>query len=60
MNWQKLTSRKFWCALMAFATPLMMSFNIGEEVIAQVALVISGVGALIAYIFSEGLVDKTH
>jgi len=57
---RKLTSRKFWCAIVAFLTPLLFLFNIGQEVVAQVTLVITSVGALIAYIFSESSVDKEN
>ncbi|MBQ1805370.1 MAG: hypothetical protein II010_05650 [Oscillospiraceae bacterium] len=54
---RKLTSRKFWVALVAFITALLTAFQFPENVITQVASVIMGLGALISYIWSEGWVD---
>ena len=55
---RKLTSRKFWVALVAFVTSLLVGFKVAESDIAQVASIIMAAGALIAYIFSEGWVDS--
>ena len=58
MNWKrKLTSRKFWAAVIGFVTPLLIAFGASSEVQTQVAAVIMGGGTLIAYIVGEGLVD---
>ena len=58
INWkQKLSSRKFWAAVVGFATAILVCFNITDNDIAQVSSVIMAGGALIAYIFSEGWVD---
>lgn len=58
INWkQKLSSRKFWAAVVGFVTALLVCFNMTENDIAQVTSVIMACGALIAYIFSEGWVD---
>ena len=54
---RKLTSRKFWVALVAFVTSLLVGFGVAESDIAQVASIIMAAGALIAYIFTEGWVD---
>lgn len=58
MDWKrKLTSRKFWAAVIGFVTPLLIAFGASNETQTQVAAVIMGGGTLIAYIVGEGLVD---
>lgn len=58
INWkQKLTSRKFWAAVMAVTMSLMTIFKVEGEVQNQVQALGWGVAALIAYILGEGLVD---
>lgn len=59
IDWKrKLTSRKFWVAVIGFVTPLMTTFGASESEIAQVASIIMAGATLIAYIISEGLVDS--
>lgn len=61
IDWKrKLTSRKFWCALIGFVTPLLIAFGIPQETAAQVAAIIMSGGSLIAYIIGEGLVDAAN
>lgn len=61
IDWKrKLTSRKFWCALIGFVTPLLIAFGIPQETAAQVAAIIMAGGTLIAYIIGEGLVDAAN
>ena len=58
IDWKKkLTSRKFWAAVVGFATPLMLAFGLSEAVVAQVASIITSSGVLIAYIIGEGMTD---
>ena len=58
IDWKrKLTSRKFWAAVVGFVIPLLIAFGASSEVQTQVAAVIMGGGTLIAYIVGEGLVD---
>lgn len=58
MNWkQKLTSRKFWAAVVNFVTQLMIAFNATENEAAQVAAVIMAGAGVVAYIVGEGLAD---
>lgn len=58
MNWkQKLTSRKFWAAVVNFVTQLMIAFNATENEAAQVAAVIMAGAGIVAYIVGEGLAD---
>lgn len=61
INWKKkLTSRKFWAAVVGFVTPLMIMFGFSDTVIAQVAEIIMSSGTLIAYIIAEGMADAAN
>ena len=64
MSWndfvKKVTSRKFWLAVIGFVTPLMIALGYGESQIERVAAIIMGGGTLIAYIIGEGLVDASR
>lgn len=58
MDWvSKLTSRKFWAAVVNFVTQLMIAFKVSENEVAQVAAVIMAGAGVIAYIIGEGLAD---
>jgi len=58
INWkQKLTSRKFWMALAAFVTPLLLAFGVTESTVTQVTAIIMAGADVLAYILAEGLVD---
>lgn len=59
MGWKiKLTSRKFWAAVVNFITQLLIAFRVAESEVAQVAAVIMAGAGMVAYIIGEGLVDK--
>ena len=61
IDWKrKLTSRKFWVALVAFITALLVAFNVDSGSIEQVASIIMSFASLIAYILAEGFVDATN
>lgn len=61
INWkQKLTSRKFWVAVITFATSLILAFGVSESVATEVASVIMAGATMIAYIVGEGLVDANR
>ena len=61
IDWKtKLTSRKFWVAVIGFVTPLLIAFGISENDAAQVASIIMAGGTLVAYILGEGLVDSAR
>jgi hypothetical protein len=64
MSWndfvKKVTSRKFWLAVIGFVSPLMIALGYGESQIERVAAIIMGGGTLIAYIIGEGLVDASR
>lgn len=61
IDWkQKLTSRKFWAAVIGFITAILVAFNVPDLEIEQVVAIISAAGLLIAYIIGEGLVDTAR
>lgn len=61
INWkQKLTSRKFWAAVIGFVTAVMVACNVDDMTIEQVTAVISACSVLIAYIIGEGMVDSAR
>lgn len=58
IDWKrKLTSRKFWAAIVGFITPVLLAFGVAESVVTQTAAIIMAGASLIAYIIGEGLVD---
>lgn len=61
IDWKrKLTSRKFWVAIIGFTTTVMIALNIDKMTVEQVAAIISAMGTLVAYIIGEGLTDAAH
>jgi hypothetical protein len=61
IDWkQKLSSRKFWAALAGWITSLLTAFSVADSVIAQVSLIVAGIGALAVYMLAEGMTDKAR
>ena len=61
IDWKKkLTSRKFWMAIMAFISPLLLAFGISEDSVTQVTAIIMAGADVLAYILAEGLVDALN
>ena len=61
IDWKrKLTSRKFWMALVAFITPLLLAFGVAENDAAQVTAIIMAGADVMAYILAEGMVDAKN
>ena len=56
----KFTSRKFWMALAAFITPLLLAFGVAENTTAQVAAIIMAGADVLGYVLAEGLADASH
>ena len=54
---RKLTSRKFWLAVAAFVTELIIAFKGDAELAETLSGMIMAGATVIAYIVSEGLVD---
>lgn len=61
IDWgRKLTSRKLWMAIAAFASGLILAFG-GQESLAQtVSGVILQGAAVLGYLLAEGLTDAAH
>lgn len=61
INWkQKLSSRKFWLAIIGFITPWLVMFNIDPEKIDLITSIIMSGATLIAYILAEGFIDANR
>ncbi len=61
IDWKKkLTSRKFWMAVVAFITPLLLAFGVAEDNVTQVVAIIMAGADVVAYILAEGWVDAKH
>lgn len=60
INWaRKLTSRKFWAAVVGFVTPIMTLAQVPDDTAVQVTAIIMSGGTLIAYIIGEGMTDAS-
>ena len=61
INWkQKLSSRKLWTGVAGWLTSLLAAFHVAPDTIAQVALIIAGIGSLAVYMLAEGMTDKAR
>lgn len=61
IDWKKkLTSRKFWMAIVAFITPLLLAFGVTEDTVTQVVAIVMAGADVVAYIVAEGLVDAQN
>lgn len=61
VDWKrKLTSRKFWAAVVGFVSPLIIVGGGSAELVTQVTAIIMSGAALIAYIIGEGLTDAAR
>lgn len=56
---QKLSSRKFWAALISFITTLMFTLGVDALTIEQVEAMIMAIGTVAIYILSESAIDAT-
>ena len=61
IDWKrKLTSRKFWLAVVAFVTGVMKAFNVDAGTSEAVGGLIMAGAAVVAYIIGEGLTDAAN
>ena len=61
IDWKrKLTSRKFWVAVVGFITQLMIAFNYSNVTVEKVTATVMAAAVLIAYILGEGLADSAN
>ena len=56
---RKLTSRKFWLAVVGFVTPLLLAFGVAETTTAQVTAIIIAGADVLGYLLAEGLSDAS-
>ena len=54
---RKLTSRKFWVAVVGFITPLLLAFGVAENDVSQVTAIIMAGADVVAYLIAEGMTD---
>ena len=58
IDWKsKLTSRKFWMAIIGFVTGLLTYLGVGAEESEQIGSLILMGASVLAYIIGEGLAD---
>ena len=58
IDWvKKLTSRKFWAAVIGFVTAILVICGVDNITMEQIIGLVSALSVLIAYIIGEGLVD---
>ena len=61
IDWKsKLTSRKFWVAVIGFVVPLLIAFGFTDNQATEVASIIMAGANTIAYIIGEGMVDSSR
>ena len=61
IDWKrKLTSRKFWLALIGFVTAILIYLKVDASQVEQTASLIMAGATVIAYIIGEGLADNAH
>lgn len=58
IDWKKkLSSRKFWAAVVGFVSAILVALNYPQMTIEQVTGVVTAGGVLVAYILGESYVD---
>lgn len=58
VDWKrKLTSRKFWLAVIVFVTNILYAFNFSNITVEKITGIIMSGAVVIAYIIGEGLAD---
>lgn len=61
IDWKKkLSSRKFWAAVVGFITPLLIAFGVSETATAEITAIIMSGASLISYILAEGFIDSKN
>ena len=61
IDWKsKLTSRKFWMAVVGFISGIMMAFKVDAQTVETISGVVMAGASVIAYIIGEGMADAAH
>jgi len=58
IDWKaKLTSRKFWMAIIGLISGVLLAFKVDAQTVETISGVVLSAGSVIAYIIGEGLAD---
>lgn len=61
IDWKrKLTSRKFWMAVIGLVSGLLLAFKIDAETVETISGVVMAFGSVVAYIIGEGMTDAAN
>lgn len=61
IDWKgKLTSRKFWMAVVGLVAGILMAFKVDSDTVETVSGVIMSAASVVAYIIGEGLADAAN
>lgn len=61
IDWRrKLTSRKFWIAIVGLVSGLLMAFKVDGDTVKTISGVIMSAASVIAYTIGEGLADAAN
>lgn len=59
INWkQKLSSRKFWAAIIGLAVSIVAFTKATPETTERIVALIGAIGVLVMYMLAEGIVDS--
>ena len=53
----KLTSRKFWMAVVGLVSGILVALKLDEQTVTQITGIIMAAASVVAYIIGEGLAD---
>ena len=53
----KLSSRKFWCALIGFIVPILTVLGFSEAVTENAVVIIMSISSLMIYVLAESVCD---
>lgn len=58
IDWtSKLTSRKFWMAIVGLVSGILLAFKADETTVNQISGIIMAAASVVAYIIGEGMAD---
>ena len=61
IDWiRKLTSRKFWVAVTALVTSMLLIFGVAESEVSQIAGIVMQAATVLGYLLAEGLTDAAN
>lgn len=61
INWaQKLSSRKFWAAVVALVVSVIAFTNCDQGTVEKIVALVGAIGSMAMYMLSETMVDKAR